>query len=443
MLKTIDDRLLDIEELSWEEAAQILSKSSPGLVDVINDLPKELRYPFYKVCYRFGEQIVDKDGLHLPLNNGGTVLVSDQCVPETLKKNLGCATGISCPIGVISNKKCEFYLQHEEKITPYMILKPGEVFGISKNMGENDEPVTCFWDLVAGARSLFMLSKISNNPQHTHLKRKYELSSRAPTNYSTHWLTFKEIALKADSTWRAEILFFDDRWADALKDIKYAALKSQILSANPSEIWHHQPSWDIAFGKIEAARNLSAYPVDILDAARHLFNVVAGLFPGFVPATDEMFAPIKLLQEAYTNIYELEHAPIIMEPAVMSISYKLPVYYSLNWATSPKSIPKTMDNKKSVVFNLSILMEIIRDYQDDLTQKSRITSSLKLRTRSLWQAASRAKFSFYDNEYKTYKGIKDVATLPSEDSRFACEGKTFPVHSAFLKGLIKISTKGF
>lgn len=440
MLKTTDDRLLDVEELSWKEAAQILSKTSPGLVSVINALSEDQRYPFYKASYRFGEQMVDQNGVHLPLNDGGTILLNDPRLPEVLKANLGNTTGISCPIAITLNKKCEFYLQSGEKITPYMILKPGEIFGISKNMSKQDEPITHFWDLVAGARSIFMLSKISSNPQHTHLKRKYDLLSRVPTSYSAQWLTFTELALKANSDWRAEVLFFDNRWAHALKeDNNYAALKAQILSSNPSEVWHHQPSWDIVFGKIEAARNLTSYPSDILDTARHLFNIVAGLFPGFAPATDEMAAPIHLLQEVYTNVYELEHAAIIMEPVTMSVHDKVPLFYSLNWSTSPRSIPKSMNNKKSVVFNLSILMEIMSYYQADLAREFEININQKFRINSLWQAASRAKFAFYDNEYEKYRGIKDVGVLPNEDPRFAYNGGTFPAHSAFLKGLVKIS----
>lgn len=95
MLKTTDDRLLDVEELSWKEAAQILSKTSPGLVSVINALSEDQRYPFYKASYRFGEQMVDQNGVHLPLNDGGTILLNDPRLPEVLKANLGNTTGIS------------------------------------------------------------------------------------------------------------------------------------------------------------------------------------------------------------------------------------------------------------------------------------------------------------------------------------------------------------
>ncbi|MDQ5921101.1 MAG: hypothetical protein QG673_1157 [Pseudomonadota bacterium] len=439
MLKTTDGKLLNLEELAWEDAAQLLNEISPGLVKAITDIPESQRYPFYKASYHYGDQIIDQKGIHLPLSSGGTILGKDKRLPETLQENLGCTPGVSCPIGIVLNKKCEFYVQNGEKITPYTVLNPGEIFGLSRNMYENDNPITSFWDLVAGGRSIFMLSKVSNNPQHTNLKRKYDLISRVPTNYSEQWGVFRELALKSDSNWRAEILFLDNRWVTALKNSAYAALRAELLAALNANIWHHQPSWNMVFSKIDAAKNLSMYPTDILDTARHLFNIVAGLFPGFVPAIDEMAAPIKLFQEVYTSIYELEHAPIIVEPLLMSPANKLPVYYSLNWSTAPKAIPKNMDNKKSVVFNLSILMEVIKNYQKSILSESAFANSLEFRVSSLSKAASNATFLFYDNEYEKYNNIRNIATLPDEDSRFACGDKTFPIHSAFLKGLVKIS----
>lgn len=435
MLQTKNGKLLDVEELSWERAISILEKIAPNLAQAISDLPEGVRYPFYKASYHFGTQIIDQGGVYLPLVGGGNISFNDDSLPDDIKERLGYTAGISNPIGIALNKKCEFYLQYGEKITPYTVLNPGEIFGLSKNFNNGYGIYsTCLWDLVAGAKSVFMLAKVSNNPQHTNLKRKFDLSSRAPTNYPEQWMTFKEIALKTDSDWRAEILFFDAKWARLLTDPLYLNLQAQISRINPSGIWHHQPSWDVAFGDIEARKHLIAYPADILDAARHLFSIAAGSFPGFAPAVDEMSAPIKVLQDAYTNVYELEHAAILMEPTLLSLNSELPAYYSLNWPTSPKSVPKNMENKKSVIFNLSILMEIIKTYQMNLVNE------LKFRAPSLCNAAMKIEFSFYDNDFQKYKGIKDVILLPREDKRFVCSKTiTFPNHSSFLKGLIKIS----
>lgn len=435
MIKTTDDRLLNVEELTWEKAGPIIETVAPHLVEAIDELPAEKRFPFYKASYHFGTQIIDQNGVYLPLADGDNISFNDPHLPDSIKKGLGYITGKANPIGLTLNKKCEFYLQYGEKVTPYTVLNPGEIFGLSKNFsnGINDIYSTCLWDLVAGAKSVFMLAKVSNNPQHTSLKRKYDLSSRAPTNYPEQWMVFKEIAAKTHAPWRAQILFFDNRWTDLLKDKQYLNLHAQVAKSNPPGIWHHQPSWDVAFGDIEARKHLTAYPADILDAARHLFSIAAGSFPGFIPATDEMSAPIGLLQEAYTNTYELEHAAIMMEPSLISFTEKYPLFYSLNWPTSPKSIPKNMDNKKSVIFNLSILIEIIKTYQLNLE------TDLKFRAPSLCKAASGVDFSFYDNDYQKYKGIKDVNLLPGEDPRFVCsKSASFPNHSSFLKGLIKI-----
>ncbi|MBP9741727.1 MAG: hypothetical protein KBD37_00040 [Burkholderiales bacterium] len=441
MLKTTTDKLINVEELSWENTLTLLDKATPKLAAVVKDIPPALRYPFYKASYRFGEQIINKNGVYLPLADDEPILLNDDTLPQILKENLGYAAHVQLPIGLLVNNNCEFYLQNSSKITPYTTLKPGNVFGISNNSTKDNLASHSLWDLTAGARSIFMLAKISNTPQHNILRKSYDLSSRPPRDYTDHWAVFKELALKANSQWRTEILFFDNRWAKLLADEKYLPLKAQLLALQESEAWHHQPNWNLTLGQIEVARALTSYSSEILDAAKHIFSIAAGLFPGFAPAMNETSAPIELIQKAYTEVYELEQAPIIMEPAALHANDKLPVFYSLNYPSSPKSTPTDTNNRKSVISNLSILMEVLKNYQLHLTEEPEFRNQLRIRALSLLNAMTHTKFSFYDNEYSSYKGINDPATLPLEDPRFACNKKNqpFPVHGAFLKGLVSIS----
>ncbi|MDQ5921699.1 MAG: hypothetical protein QG673_1758, partial [Pseudomonadota bacterium] len=106
MIKTTDDRLLNVEELTWEKAGPIIETVAPHLVEAIDELPPEKRFPFYKASYHFGTQIIDQNGVYLPLADGDNISFNDPHLPDSIKKGLGYITGKANPIGLTLNKKC-------------------------------------------------------------------------------------------------------------------------------------------------------------------------------------------------------------------------------------------------------------------------------------------------------------------------------------------------
>ena len=62
---------------------------------------------------------------------------------------------------------------------------------------------------------------------------------------------------------------------------------------------------------------------------------------------------------------------------------------------------------------------------------------------SLYGVALNTEFSFFHTEPGGHSGIKNNQDIPKEDKNFECRhaaNATFPVHSAFLKGCVRLSS---
>jgi len=258
-----------------------------------------------------------------------------------------------------------------------------------------------------------------------------------PKSYEEQWHVFKDIAHKSNSSWRAEILFFDNKWFDLLKNPQYGPHLFMQLSAMhklTKRIWHHMASWDNTYGEIELKKSMTDYPIDVLFTAKHLFAISAKCAVGFRPADNDDSAPIKLLQDAYVDNYELEYCPTIMEPSTFCPEKQQPVYYSVNYPTLPQYSPDKNHPGIRIITTLYKVKQVMELYQTNIQRRNDI------RAKSLINAAAKVVFSYYHDDPQDYGGIKNAMLLPEEDPRLICKDNcNFPYHSAFIKGLIKIS----
>jgi hypothetical protein len=443
MLKTIDGEILDVEVLYWDQARLILNKMDPELVKIIDELSPSKDYRFYKAKYPFGTKILDKNLSYLPLKNGKTISFNSDKLSKTMIKDLSYDPAKSNPVAMVLDKQSEIYLSINQRNMPYQTVVPGDLIGLSRII-DNCEPslVDSFshlsffrWELTSGARSLFMLPKITENIHHAKLKKMYGLSQDKPDTYQDHWSIFSEIAAKTQDSWCSEFLFFATKWFKNLKDPAWAKLYCYFLKKNnlSYNYWRNLLSWQITFNVIEQNKNLR-YSAYTLDTIKHLFAIADGNFLGFRPAIDENSAPIKTFQKAYLEGYVLkEHCPIIIEPSRFSLDNS--VYYSLNYPTLVQCDPETFKGK-SLINLLDELQHVTKKYQmgirDDVLAKHT----------SLHQVSQAIDFSYYHNTPENYTDIKNNIVIPEEDQRFICETGAFPNHSPFLKGCIKISAKG-
>src|ERR1700677_4390402 len=129
MLKNNDEKLIDLDELTWKEARIFLLEHNSDLVRIIDAISPGDDYKMYKARYRFGAKIVDKTEAYLPLMNGQTISFNDPSLPKTLIDNLGYNPITGNPVGILLKKKAEFYLSVGQGILPYTVMEPGHVFG--------------------------------------------------------------------------------------------------------------------------------------------------------------------------------------------------------------------------------------------------------------------------------------------------------------------------
>ncbi len=446
MLTTEENQTLDLDELNWSEARLLLLPLAPDLVKIIDALAPDASYTLYKARYPFGAKIIDKTDCYLPLKNGKTIHFNDDYLPQNISKNLRYDPMTTNPVGIVLSKQSEFYLSTNNRMMPYAMVSPGDMFGLARILdnaeatqeGELTHRSFFMWEMTSGARSLFMLPKITENLSHTRLNKRYQLSLTKPEGCETHWDIFKAIAEKEQSPWRSEFLYFSNQWFTKLTDPAWSDFYNYCLRKNrlSYSYWRNILSWQITFNVIEQTKNLrfSSYT---LDTAKHLFAIAAGSLPGFKPATDETAAPIHLLQEAYVEGYGLtEYWPVLMELASFSLKDKAPVYYSLNYPTLAQCDPGAFKGK-SLITLLDELQLVVEKYQKGIRSDTLAMAS------SLYETAQEVEFSYYHSDPGEFLNIHDNTLLPIEDPRFVIPGASgeFPKHSPFLKGCIKIAAK--
>lgn len=199
-------------------------------------------------------------------------------------------------------------------------------------------------------------------------------------------------------------------------------------------IWHSTyAKWESDINYVLEKTKANALPAYAVSIAKHIYLIVAGGVPGFVPATDDSMLPKEFIEKAYNTVYGLKwYWPTTMQPK--QFTGEETIYYSLNLPTLILYNPETFKGK-TVIELLYNVMIILCKCQEHILNEFEDTDS------HLYETAITAKFSFYhDNPNPEIYGnnIKNSATLPDEDSRFYKAGFNFPAHNHFVRGCIKI-----
>lgn len=439
MLKTKNNKPLDVIEFEWEQAREILLPLNKELVNIIDEISPGIEYKLYKARYPYGVKIFDKLEAYLPLKNGKTILFTDESLPANLAKNLYYDKEISNPVGMVLQKNLEFYLTVGSRAMPFNVAEPGSIFGLARILDNIENSDNAFqnrsffmWELTSGVRSLFMMPKINENTKHIRLKKMYGITEDKPTSYQNHHAIFKDLACQNNLDWYSEVLFFSNNWFENLTDSAWAKLYAFFLKNNRSSYayWRNYLSWQITFDTIEQRKNIRGISAYALHTAQHLYSISARALPGFRPATDDMSAPISFIQKAYLNGYELEYWPNILEISNFSDNS---CYYSLNYPTLAQSDPNSVKSK-SIITLLGEVRNIIAKYQQGIKENSLAKST------SLHTASISNNFSFF-HDLPTYHDIQSNIKIAEEDSRFAYDKHfdKFSIYSPFLRGCIKIS----
>ena len=429
----------DLQKIYWADIRQNVKTINPVLGNIIDKIDPGQKYPLYKARYSFGDGIIHDGRLHLP--HGRTLLpLEDSQVPTEIKKHLGYNLNTN-PVSIILKNSTEiFILLGNRTVSLYGLITPGKIFSTSRILSEKVSYSPPFlWDMTAGARSIFMLPKISERMAHERIKQLFNVQESPPAGLLDHWQVFKEIAHHKDfnQTWTTEILFFTKSWFEHLDDKAWRDFKLYMLQEawNGSEFWRNQFVWDLAFSLIQQNANLKPNPY-LADTAKHLLAMGVGAVSGFAPAINDIAGPCKRLQQIYNDVYSLKYQPIIMHPYTLAFNDKSrSVYYSLQYPSTLEFSPKSKVSNK--ITDLRELQHILNKYFAEIKK-----GYLNIKGTPFQDLVDKAKYDYFHINIKSYKNIHNSDIMPMEDKYLKSimdDHKEFPKNSSFIRGCIRIT----
>lgn len=434
----------ELKELSWKEARKLVSSVNPELAECIDGINPSKDYRLFKATYLYGDQLVVCGESHLPTPSGELAPMRSSEISDYIKEHLS-YNFFSNPANILLSKSLELFLPSEERaisLFGIMPVKPGLVSGTWRVLNpKNSNHPSFLWNMTAGARSIFMLPKISDTRSHYKIQKELGIQAEAPKNLLDHWEVFKQIANSPEEMrgkpWKMEILFFSKKWFDHLKDDAWKGFYNYLLDQafSGSEFWRNQFVWDLVFSLIRKSKNIKPHAY-IADIVKNLYAISAGGTPGFAPALDNEQAPVQLIQQVYTDVYKIkEYCPVILQPTLFSMDKKetRPVYYLLNFPTAIEFSPKT-NMKVSNVADLCMVRNLLSIYKNEIS-----SSNMKISSTPYYRASLEVEYKLFHSSADQYYEIYDTQNIPIEDAAFTKSltknsHNKFPHDSSIMKG---------
>ncbi len=430
---------------TWQEVREEILRLNAPLVEIVDRIAPGDEIKMYRVKYRYGDKILDKGRFYLPDINGGFVELSESLEPKTLAEDIGYNLYTN-PVMIPLQNTMELYIEVEGRVVPFAVVQPGNVFGLSRILDEIDSnhlshTSKSLWDMTAGARSVFMLPKISDNMAHTRLLKHFGFNIEKPRELIDHWQVFKQLAKARDfiEPWEFEVLLLPKQWFEHLNDPAWRELKIFFLQKNRQShsFWLNVAAWQMTFSRIQHLKHIKASP-HMIDTVRHLFVIASGVAPGFRPAIESSMAPVKGIQAAYIDYYDIAYKPIIMAPYMLDITDHQAAYYSLQYPTSIEYSPKSSGGT-STINDLDELTTLMRKYLSQL-----VNPDLNLENTILERLGKCLRVEYFHTNPNQYESILSADNIAAEDADFnkllyeTDRPLDFARNSSFVKGCIKL-----
>lgn len=436
-----------LSELTWDEVRKDVHKINPDFAKNVDSVSPDSKHTIFKARYYYGDEILKRAKFYLPSQGDDLIAIDDLSLPAHIRESLGYNLG-SNPVMMILNNALEWFLPLEDRIIPPSnLVVPGRIFGtyrilVGDRLMLSHHPAF-IWDMTAGACSIFMLAKISDAEKYKKLRKIFALHFDKPKYFLDQWRIFKALACQqtVSNRWYVDVLFFSKKWFEHLNDKKWLPL-NYFLYQNAwkrNDFWNNVFFWDLIFLLIQKEVKLkpSAY---VADTVKHILTISVGEALGYVPAVDDTVAPINLLQKIYSDVYNIRHAPIIMQPGVVSLSVmSRPVYYSLHIPTAMGlgGKARTRDNFTNDLFEVkSLLIQYVNKI---------LSNQFNLAHTPFYEYLGKISYAYIHNECPSLLHLKKSTDVCATDPSFLetcyCKNKPFPHSSSFFNGCIKISYK--
>lgn len=435
------------EKLTWEQVRQDVARVNGKLAKIIDEIAPGNKYWVAKVAYPYGSMPMQKSLFMLPNKEGDIVPITDISIDPTIQKGLGYNLN-SNPVSMVLNNTFEIFLSLEDRTIPLSgPAYPGAVFGTWRVLNpEKTQHPAFIWDMAAGARSVFMLPKITEAKKHLQLKKAYNLTVNVPRSLMGHWEVFRQLANHSSfkKPWNAEILYFSHQWFEHLDDNRWKPFYYYFHDSawSASEIWRNQFIWNLIFSLIleKYEARPSAY---IMDTAKYLLYMGVAAFSGFAPTRNNLAGPFEEIQKIYTEEYGLRnYPPIIMQPDIFNMfdSKAHPVYYSLQFPNALEFKPSSRV-RTSIVSDLHEIKSLMMRYEQELS-----SNKFNIGGTSLHDVFHYTQYDYFHNGVELHAGMRNSAEMAKEDKNLitTLDGNlhnTFPDTCSFVKGCIRLSHK--
>ena len=436
--------------VNWSDIEADLKRALPHLHEIIAHLDPGKNLKLVRAKYPFGSKIFHRGTLYLPNGNNSSVPFGHPSLPKELLSLLN----YSClPLGVNLNKCVEGYKDLGNTIHPFVILEPELSIGTweylaGQHLLNKSDATTSNISLTAGARSIFMLPKITDSTCHKRLKKTYAIKAFPPKNYMDHAALFAELINSKERAqpWTCDVIYFTQDWNDHIvKDKQWATFNSYIIhrswvQVKAGRLEHLIDSIWFEFFQavIKSGRKINIY---LLDTVQRLLLIALGVLPAMTPnSTDNRIAPVENIQDIYVNEYKLKkYFPTVMTPTLFDVRTQKPppVYYSLQM---PTVISGSFYNPYSVMDDLVELKELMRIFCKVLEKTDLVIEGIPI---AELPKLINAEY-FHTETYSTH-GILPTNSMTIGDPRLIQFNnqpdpeRQFSDKSHFVKGCVRIS----
>lgn len=438
-----------IEKVSWKEVRDDVIKVNQRLGEIIDKLSPDDSFSLFKARYPFGSKIVDMGVLQLPGQDGKVHPINSPSIPSNMKDNL---QRRSIPPALMLKKLGEMYYATSDRVICLNLFSPGFIFGLWENL---DPPksyyVKSLWSVSSGARSLYLLPKITDAVSHKELRKKYGVRSHLPRNLTDQGQIFVEIAHSQafGHEWHSEILFFSDKWMDtATKDPQWREFYNFMLQDgwNQSQYWRNKVTFDIiweSFINQLIRQNIKTNPY-LVSIVKHIVLVGTGVLPAFSAATEDSVGPILGLQQVLIEDYKLrDYVPTFMQPQTFALEEQNLrfVYYSLQQPIllETQIVTRRLPSVLNVMPEIAFLVDA---FNLEVNQ-----GNIRADNTPITTFADRVICDYFHNEANgDISGIRSTSEMPKEDKALLNMPKEFAQRSfaetsRFIRGCIRFSIK--
>ncbi len=437
-----------LEKLTWKGVRDEVAQVNPEFTAIVDQLSPSNEDTIYRINYPFGARIFNKGILNIPNEVGELVAINHHSIPQELSEQLSYR---EIPLGMVLNKVLENHVEYKQRVIPLTVFSAGDFFGVWETL---DPPHSLFpkttWNLTSGARSLFMLAKISEEGGNKRLKEKFNMSVSRAKSYKDHWKVFKDIA-NSDAfptSWNSEVILFSKSWFKKIysKDKAWLDLRDFFYDYawKVSMFWRHQVTWDLVWQSfVDILINYNTkIDYNQLETLKHLIAVGTGALPLFAPADDSnVDGPIKELQMIFMEDYGLKYAPTIMRPIHFPLSKTGFGYYSVQEPTLIESVPKSR-----AILNV---MQFTRELGDlvSLFKEKVLDETLKVENTLVYTLMEKVQFDFFHSDPDIHGRLKSSHLLTKDDPSLIAippgyGDREFCSYGRFVKGCVRLKTFG-